>query len=468
MRDRFSAGIRTAILMAGAVAACSEPTATRDLTSLVAVTPLAIVRAPLPDAHTGIAYQSELRAAGGQPPYSWTLASGALPGGMRLSHSGALVGAPIAAGTFEFGARATDVVGAVANASFLLRVLTLLPLRIATSTLPAARIGSPYSTTFAATGGAPPFNWVKLIGSLPPGLILNSVGLLSGVPSVAGSYSFIVEVQGGFSQNASRSMTLVVNGGPLTIVTRLANAVRGAPSSVTLKASGGTQPWTWSFPTTPPSWLTLSSDGVLTISATVSGTFIVNVRLRDAGTVTTTAGLTIVVARHVQIVSGPPSDGTVGATSSFAFAANEGPTPYAWSRSRGALPLGLALSSAGVLSGTPTTAGTFNFGVRVRAADGTTDTSGYTIVIASPPQIVFSTLPTARAGIVYNLTLIAQRGRTPYAWTLVSGPAALSVVTNAQGTRLTGTMAAGQYPLTLRVTDASGAVDQRNFTLTVN
>jgi hypothetical protein len=293
--------------------------------------------------------------------------------------------------------------------------------------------------------------------------------LLSGVPTTAGTWSFIVEVQGSFGMNASRSMTLVVNGGPLTVVTRLVKAVRGVTSSTTLQASGGTQPWAWSFANAAPSWLVLTGDGVLTVAATASGTFPVTVRLRDAANQATTATLSIVVARRVAIVSGPPSDGTVGAAYAFPFAANDGPTPYVFTRSSGALPPGLALSGAGVLSGTPTTAGTFSFSVRVRAADGTTDVKSYTITIARPPRIIFATLPAARAGLLYSLTLTAQLGRTPYVWTLVSAPVGLSVVTNTLGTRLTGTVAAaGQYPLVLRVTDASGASDQRAFTLTVN
>ena len=114
-------------------------------------------------------------------------------------------------------------------------------------------------------------------------------------------------------------------------------------------------------------------------------------------------------------------------------------------------------------------AGNFRLGVNVTAADGTTDSKPYAIDIARAPLILFATLPNARVGLVYNLTLSAQRGRAPYAWTLVSAPAALSLVTNTLGTRLTGTIgAAGQYPVVLRVTDASGAFAQRAFTLTAN
>jgi hypothetical protein len=433
------------------------------------VTPLAIVQAPLPDAHTGMAYQGSLQVSGGQPPYAWTVTSGSLPVGMSLGSTGALNGAPVAAGTFVFGVTVSDGVSSTASASFSLRVVTLLPLMINTTTLPAASLGSRYQAYLQATGGAPPFNWVTRTGSLPPGITLAGGGLLAGTPTVAGSYTFIVEVQGSFGQNASRLMTLVVNGGPLTVVTRLVRAVRGVSSLVALQGSGGTRPWTWSLPAAAPPWLALSSAGELTITGPPSGTFPVSVRLRDARNTTATASVTIVVARRVAIASGNPPNGTVSAAYRFPFAANEGPTPYVYSRSSGALPPGLTLSGAGVLSGTPITAGDFSFGVKVTAADGTTDLKAYTINMARAPLILFSTLPAARVGLLYSLTLSAQRGQVPYVWTLVSGPGGMSLVTNTVGARLTGTISvAGQYPLVLRVTDASGAFAQRAFTLTVN
>ena len=118
MPGQLTARTWAAILMAGAVSACADPTAGNNLASLIAATPLAVVRSPLPDGHTGIAYQGELRVSGGQPPFSWTVVSGALPGRMSLGSNGALTGAPATAGIFVFGAKVTDGVGGAADASF--------------------------------------------------------------------------------------------------------------------------------------------------------------------------------------------------------------------------------------------------------------------------------------------------------------------------------------------------------------
>lgn len=83
----------------------------------------------------------------------------------------------------------------------------------------------------------------------------------------------------------------------------------------------------------------------------------------------------------------PPTTGTVGtAYSSYTFTAS-GTTPIAFTKVTGDLPPGLTLSTGGVLSGTPTTAGSYTF--TVQAANGTTPnatTSSITIVISAAPS----------------------------------------------------------------------------------
>jgi hypothetical protein len=56
---------------------------------------------------------------------------------------------------------------------------------------------------------------------------------------------------------------------------------------------------------------------------------------------------------------------TVGSPYSATLTAGGGNGPYMWSITSGALPPGLSLSSSGVISGTPTTTGTYNFTIQV-------------------------------------------------------------------------------------------------------
>ena len=75
--------------------------------------------------------------------------------------------------------------------------------------------------------------------------------------------------------------------------------------------------------------------------------------------------------------------GTVGQAYSATLAASGGTAPYSWSLSGGSLPTGLSLSTNGVISGTPTVAGTSNFTVKVTDEAGASATAALSITIAS-------------------------------------------------------------------------------------
>ena len=66
---------------------------------------------------------------------------------------------------------------------------------ITTTTLDAGQVGVAYSATLAATGSTP-ITWAVTVGVLPAGLTLSSSGVLSGTPTVDGSYAFTVEATG--------------------------------------------------------------------------------------------------------------------------------------------------------------------------------------------------------------------------------------------------------------------------------
>jgi hypothetical protein len=84
------------------------------------------------------------------------------------------------------------------------------------ATLPAAVVGSSYSTTLQAAGGKAPLTWTLLPGStLPDGLTLSSAGVISGTPVASGSSTFTVQVAdstAGTPQTATQSFSLTVAG----------------------------------------------------------------------------------------------------------------------------------------------------------------------------------------------------------------------------------------------------------------
>jgi Putative Ig domain len=83
---------------------------------------LAIRTALLPAATAAAAYSAGLEASGGQPPYSWSIAGGALPAGLALTASGALTGTPPQTGSYSFVASVQDSSNQKASQNYSLAV----------------------------------------------------------------------------------------------------------------------------------------------------------------------------------------------------------------------------------------------------------------------------------------------------------------------------------------------------------
>ncbi|HCN28967.1 MAG TPA: hypothetical protein DIT64_09405 [Verrucomicrobiales bacterium] len=92
---------------------------------------------------------------------------------------------------------------------------------------------------------------------------------------------------------------------------------------------------------------------------------------------------------------------STGAALNVTLTASGGTAPYTWSVLSGALPAGVTLSSAGVLSGTPTAAGTFTFTVQVSDSGGGTDTQQLVLTVNAPPAIT----PQASRDVNGNIVL---------------------------------------------------------------
>jgi hypothetical protein len=132
-----------------------------------------------------------------------------------------------------------------------------------------------------------------------------------------------------------------------------------------------------------------------------NGTSTFTIRVTDNAGVSATKQFTLTVGAGLAITS--PStlpSGTLGqAYPAFTLAAVGGSKPYAWSVSSGALPAGLSLSSSGVITGTPSGAGSFTFTVQVKDSTGTTATQAFTLAIVPPtaPQVNVPGEPTSSA-----------------------------------------------------------------------
>jgi hypothetical protein len=165
----------------------------------------------------------------------------------------------------------------------------------------------------------------------------------------------------------------------------------------------------------------------------------------------------------------PLPSGTVGIYYSNILEATGGLTPYTWSLVSGSLPPGLGMSSTGVITGTPTVGGTFNFTAGVIDATGSSSGKEFSLIITVPLQITTtSPLPVATKKVAYSVKLVATGGSTPYTWTIASGrlPSGLSL--NSTTGVISGKASkVGASTFTVKVTDAIGKIASKVLLLTV-
>ena len=85
------------------------------------------------------------------------------------------------------------------------------PLAISTPSLSDGAVSSAYTQTLAATGGTAPYTWSVTTGALPAGLSLSTAGVISGIPTAAGSSSFTVGVSDSAAPAATATKALTIN-----------------------------------------------------------------------------------------------------------------------------------------------------------------------------------------------------------------------------------------------------------------
>lgn len=79
------------------------------------------------------------------------------------------------------------------------------------ASLPAATVGTSYSATVTATGGAAPYYFFVASGNLPSGVTLaNSTGVISGTPSGSGNFNFVIAVSDSKGGSGKKSLQIAV------------------------------------------------------------------------------------------------------------------------------------------------------------------------------------------------------------------------------------------------------------------
>jgi hypothetical protein len=333
-----------------------------------------------PDAIQGSTYSFQFKAHAGCPPYKFSMFRGDLPPGLQLSSSGQITGSPTTPGFYPFTVQLEDQCGTQpSQRDFSINISPKLT--VLTDNIGYGVVGNAYSIQFSASGGGQQV-WSVYSGALPPGLGFAADGTLSGTPTTAGAYSFIVKVADATRSDTHQVSIEVADKLAATPVTTKEYEV-GAPLSVKLAATGGKAPLAWSQTGgTLPAGVSLNGD-TITGTPTAAGAGHDQFTVKDAfgQTVVVDVPLTIRAAVAVRTAKLPATK--VGKLYHAVLRTNGGVQPFLWKVTSGKFPVGIRLDrKTGVLAGTARKAGSYPLTFTVKDAYGITQDVSLTLTVA--------------------------------------------------------------------------------------
>jgi len=467
----------------------TPPAVVTQVVTVRIANPLLITSPGGADGIVNVPYSLSLNTTGGTGNQTWTKVSASLSAGLSLSTAGVISGTPtqvnLTGNTVTLLVQDSGSPAQTANVTLTIRIASVLTITTTQGPLPDAVLGVPYSFAFQSNGGISPINWTLASGQLPAGLTLNSNGTLGGTPIATGSFTFTVQAGDGSSPSQTITLSAAISSKPLLVISTaggaLPDAVNGVPYSFTFQNTGGTPPSTWSIKSGAPiAGVTLSPAGVLsgTPSVTnVSGTaFTVQVRDSGAPSQSTTVNVTLRSAALLMIgtPAGALSDAVVGVPYTVTLASSGGITPVTWKIASGQLPVGLSLSSGGIISGTPLTSNITPVSIGVQVTDSTNpaQTRGEVLTLRVATRLAITTaassLPDAVLGANYNpITLQFKGGIAPQVWSVSAGQLPPGIGLSSAG--MTGGVptATGTFGFTARVQDASNPAQSAIVSLSI-
>lgn len=362
--------------------------ADRTFTLLVANRPAWTTAAALANTSQSVLYTTTLVATNGFAP-GFSVVSGAVPAGASLSDGGVLSGTPTAVATYTFTVRSLSTTSAIIYADRTFTQTTVpLPIWVSAGgaytdvpqgvAITSVQLSATYGVSYALSSGA-----------LPTGISLSPGGLLSGTPTVSGSYSWTVRVTGSATNaTADRSFTQLIATIPAWSTSpSLPNTAQNIAYSTTVSAS----------PANPNGYSLVGGSlpvGSLNAQGTYSGTpptlatYNFTVRVLSS-----TSNIIYSDRSFSQTVSPVPSWNTDQTTFSSVVVANTGysrslsaPNATGFSLVSGSFPPGLSVSGSS-LTGTPNSAGNYNFTIRAlgAASNGYAD-RGFSQTVAATPS----------------------------------------------------------------------------------
>jgi uncharacterized protein (TIGR03437 family) len=394
-------------------------------------------------------------------------------------------------------------------ASLFLAVSGALFAQISPTSVPNASVGAAYSVQLTETEqfGVAPVQWSLSQGALPPGLTLDTSTMatttsITGTPTLAGNYSF--QVAATYNESApttdTQSYTIVV---APTCAPALAPASPLPPADINTAYSqqftvSGCLGATYSYSEQPldpfnpvlPPGLNLTGNGAFKGTPTSTGTFSFYILLTDQNQQQTQFQYSITIEPLPTITTASPlPNGPVGVLYSQQIAATGGVPPYTFSMN--ANPPGITITRSGVLTGTPPTAGTYNFNIGVTDSLGGQTVSPFKVTFATaisqiqvsplsltfnsnvngnpPPTEAIALVPANGATSPVNYHLVVDNGQSGTAqpsWITVtptSGGVPAGLVVSVDQ----GSMSAGTYAARIQVFDGNGLATDVSVTLNV-
>ena len=344
----------------------------------------------------GAPYAASVSGNGGTAPYQFTITNGTLPLNLNMDLSGNIAGIPQTAGTFPLTIQVKDSTGATGSGTCSVKIIEAPPALICgnvSSTV--GTVGMMFNAWIVGSNGTAPFTYSVFNGTMPSNLQVNpSTGQISGIPQSAASTGVTFQVKDSWGRTAtSGACAIVINSAPSLQCGGLSSATGevGIFFTGNLSENGGTGPVTYSLNGSLPQNVGLNSaTGVISGVPGNAGSFPFTVTVTDNNGATSTSGtcnLNVVGPPTVSCGGVTNATGTVGTAFSASVTSSGGAQPVTFSLAGGSLPPVLNLNmNNGQISGTPTTAGSYPFSIKVTDAHNISATSNTCNITVNQPN----------------------------------------------------------------------------------
>ncbi|MBK8092917.1 MAG: putative Ig domain-containing protein [Verrucomicrobiaceae bacterium] len=325
-----------------------------------------------------------------------------IPAGMTFDAiNGQLAGTPVppaAEGEYDFLLRAQDSTGCHGWRVYPDFDLGCSAITIsAVPALSAATVGTAVTDVLlTVSGGVAPYTWSVMSGDLPPGLQIQpltaTTARITGIPEQSGSYTFNIQAAdaGGCLGHTGPIGPVNVTCPAITVSAGSAlTSVMGTAYTQTtsFEATGLTGSFLWSSGSLPTGFsFNPSTRRISTTAAAAMGVYPLTITAADASYPDCSGNITVDwrVCPLITIIAPAFPTFYIGQSQTFALTASDGMggSSFTWDTLLpGAFPPGVTLSSTGILSGSPTAAGSYNVTLRATNADGCAGTLPVTIVV---------------------------------------------------------------------------------------